>query len=531
MPKFSAYNCTRYAPLARSTFHISSLSQTHKRKTAMRKYHRFLSTSASATCSRTEAGSILFLSPTLWPEPSSSAAGVRTTNLLQNFASTPSLFDSVHYGSGAPKPSTLTEYAHLHSLSTHHGIKLHDVPANKSDIMQDMLSDLPNLRAVLFDRYFAEEAYSFHFHRWKPNVLRILDMQDFHALRLARQDMVETSSKNDYGDWMNDALMDRLMACIPAHGDGMRDELQHHTTRKRKKGKNASDILLRELTSIHRSDLTLVCSMEEFDILTEVFNIDPGKLILAPFFSEENAISYESPAHQFDQRKDFTVLGGLRHPPNVDSIKWLKSEIWPKILAQIPDAKVHIWGSYAPQHIMELNDPTRGFCVYGKLDSLSQELSTRRVLLAPLRYGAGIKGKIVDAWEHGCPVVTTPIGAEGTTMRRDLKSCTVRSGQHTIDDTGWGGLVGTEADTIARCAVRLYNDHSLWNEARNNARRLMRIKFNKEKNLAVVNNAIEEALLNRTQRRSKDHISSLLWHQSMRATEYFSRWIELKEKK
>ena len=293
---------TRYAPLARSLAHSLIASQTknlsylpsHKRKTAMRRYHRFLSTSASATCSRSEAGSILFLSPTLWPEPSSSAAGVRTTNLLQNFASTPSLFDSVHYGSGAPKPSTLTEYAHLHSLSTHHGIKLHDVPANKSDIMQDMLSDLPNLRAVLFDRYFAEEAYSFHFHRWKPNVLRILDMQDFHALRL---------------------------------------------------------------------------------------------------------------------------------------------------------------------------------------------------------------------------------------------SCTVRSGQNTIDDTGWGGLVGTEADTIARCAVRLYKDQSLWNEARNNARRLMRIKFNKEKNLVVVNNAIEEALLNRTERRSKDHISSLLWHQSMRATEYFSRWIELKEKK
>ena len=520
------------ARYATSQLTTNSQLTTHKQRYlhAMRRYHRFLSTSA-ITKNRSEAGSILFLSPTLWPEPSSSAAGVRTTSLLQNFASTPSLFESVHYGSGAPKPSTLTEYAHLHSLSTHHDIKLHDVPTNKSDVMRDMLSDFPNLRAVLFDRYFAEEAYSFHFHRWKPNVLRILDMQDFHALRLARQDMVETSSKSEYGNWMNDELMDRLMACIPAHGYGKRDELQHHTTRKRKKGKNASDILLRELTSIHRSDLTLVCSMEEFDVLTEVFNIDPGKLCLAPFFSEENTISYESPAHQFDQRKDFTVLGGLRHPPNVDSIKWLKAEIWPKILDQVPDAKVHIWGSYAPQHIMELNDPTRGFCVYGKLDSLSQELSTRRVLLAPLRYGAGIKGKIVDAWEHGCPVVTTPIGAEGTTMSRDLKSCTLRSGQSTIDDTGWGGLVGTEADTIARCAVRLYKDQSMWNEARNNARRLMRIKFNKEKNLAVVNNAIEEALLNRTERRSKDHICSLLWHQSMRATEYFSRWIELKENK
>mmetsp|Transcript_20285 Transcript_20285/g.58237 ORF Transcript_20285/g.58237 Transcript_20285/m.58237 type:complete len:494 (+) Transcript_20285:27-1508(+) len=493
----------------------------------MRRCRRFLSTSAS----RSEAGSILFLSPSLWPEPSSSAAGVRTSNLLQHFASESSLlFDSVHYGCGAPKPSTLTEYAHLHSLSTDYGIEMHDIPPNKSDGIKDMLSkDFPALRVVLFDRYFSEEAYSFHFRQLKPTVLRILDMQDFHALRLARQKLVETSSKNDNGHWMDDDLTDRLMACVPDYGNSA-DELQH--SKKRKKGKNASDILLRELASIHRSDLTLVCSREEFDMLTEVFSIDPSKLCLAPFFSEENAISYESPAHQFDQRKDFCVLGGLRHPPNVDSVKWLKSEIWPKISDQVPDAKVHVWGSYAPQHIMELNDPKKGFLVHGKLDSLSQELSTRRVLLAPLRFGAGIKGKIVDAWEHGTPVVTTPIGAEGTTMSRDcLKSCTARSGQITIDDTGWGGLVATDADAIARCAVRLYKDQSLWDEARTNSRRLLRIKFNKQKNLSAVSNAVEEALLNRTERRSKDHIGYLLWHQSMRATEYFSRWIELKENK
>ena len=490
----------------------------------MRRCSRCLSTT------RGEAGSILFLSPSLWPEPSSSAAGVRTSSLLQHFASKPSLFTLVSYGSGATKPSALTDYAHLHSLSTEYGIKLHDIPPNRSGTIKQILSnDFQELDAVVFDRYFAEEAYSFHFQKLKPKALRILDMQDFHALRLARQELLEhsTSTNND-GWWMDDDLMDRLMACIPMHGHGSTSS--SHTKKGKKKSKNTSDALLRELASIHRSDLTLVCSRDEYGILTKVFQVDPSKLCLAPFFSEENDISYDSPAHQFDQRSDFCVLGGLRHPPNVDSVKWLKSEIWSKILAHLPDAKVHIWGAYPPQHIMQLNDPKRGFFVHGKLGSLNQELSSRRVLLAPLRFGAGIKGKIVDAWEYGCPVVTTPIGAEGTTMSREcFESCTVRSGQDIIDDTGWGGLVATDADAIARCAIRLYKDQGLWDEARSNSRRLLRVIFDKEKNLSVVTHAIKEALLNIDERRHRDNIGAMLWHQSMRSTEYFSRWIEFKE--
>lgn len=457
---------------------------------------------------------------------------MRTSSLLQHFASRSSLFKSVNYGSGAPKPSALAECAHLHSLSTEYGIKLHDIPPNRSGAMKHTLSnDLEDLDAVVFDRYFAEEAYSFHFHQLEPNALRILDMQDFHSLRLARQELVENSnSANGGGYWMDDDLMDSLMTCVPAHGYTYGNG-SDKSQRKRNKSKNASDTLLRELASIHRSDLTLVCSREEFDMLTEVFDIDPTKLCLAPFFSEENTTSYDSWAHQFDQRRDFCFLGGLLHPPNVDSVKWLKSEVWPRISAGVtPDVKLHIWGSYPPQHIMQLNDPKRRFLVHGKLGSLSQELSTRRVLLAPLRFGAGIKGKIVDAWKYGCPVVTTPIGAEGTTRSRAfLESGTVRSGQDTIEDTGWGGFVATDADAIARCAVRLCKDQSLWEEARNNSRRLLRMIFDKEKNLSVVDNFIADALLNLNERRSNDNIGATLWHQTMRSTEYFSRWIELKE--
>jgi len=490
-------------------------------------------------------GSVLFLSPSLWPEPSSSAAGVRTSSLLQHFAtatsasSASSIFSSVHYGSGAPKPSSLTEYARLHNLSTEYGIRLHTIPANRSDAIEGIIlasNEFKDLSAVVFDRYFAEEAYSFHFWKHKESVIRILDMQDMHSLRLARQALVgdtSTSARMGDGFWMDDKLMERVMECMPFHFE---NESQQHATNAskqeiKKRKKDPRDILLRELASIHRSDLVLVCSSHEYDLLTNVFGIDSSKLCMAPFFSSECSPAYDSPDCQYEQRSDFVALGGYRHPPNVDSVKWLKAEVWPRIRSQLPEAKLHVWGSYPPQHIMQLNDSKSGFLVKGRLDNLAEELAKRRILLAPLRYGAGIKGKVVDAWSHGCPVVTTPVGAEGTKSNRDiLTNCSVRGNVGDIDDVGWGGLVGTDADVLARCAVRLYRDQGLWDESRRNARRLLRMLFDEKRNLNAVSNAISEAVYDKVTRRSEDHISAILWHQSNRSTEYFSRWIELKEK-
>lgn len=462
---------------------------------------------------------------------------MRTSALLQHFANTAasssSIFSSVHYGSGAPKPSSLTEYARLHSLSTEYGIRLHTIPANRSDAIENIVAsnEFKDLSAVVFDRYFAEEAYSFHFWKHNESAIRILDMQDMHSLRLARQALVEdTSARVGDGLWMDDNLMERVME---SH---VENESQQHATnaskqKNKKRKKDPCDILLRELAAIHRSDLVLVCSSHEYDLLTNVFGIGSSKLCMAPFFTSECSPAYDSPDCQYEQRSDFVALGGYRHPPNVDSVKWLKAEVWPRIRSRLPEAQLYVWGSYPPQHIMQLNDSKSGFLVKGRLDNLAEELAKRRILLAPLRYGAGIKGKVVDAWAHGCPVVTTPVGAEGTTASRDiLTNCTVRGNVSDIDDVGWGGLIGTDADAVARCAVRLYRDQGLWDESRRNARRLLRVLFGQKRNLNAVSNAISEAIYNKGIRRSEDHISAILWHQSQRSTEYFSRWVELKER-
>ncbi|EFN50431.1 hypothetical protein CHLNCDRAFT_144035 [Chlorella variabilis] len=112
------------------------------------------------------------------------------------------------------------------------------------------------------------------------------------------------------------------------------------------------------------------------------------------------------------------MIGNWRHPPNLDSARWACSEIWPALRAALPsehrDAQLHMYGSYAAGAAQQLHRPKEGVHMKGFAPSLDIMLRYR-VLLAPLRYGAGLKGKVVDSWWHGLPVATTPIGAEGMT--------------------------------------------------------------------------------------------------------------------
>jgi hypothetical protein len=192
------------------------------------------------------------------------------------------------------------------------------------------------------------------------------------------------------------------------------------------------------------------------------------------------------------------------------------------------------------------------------------------VLLAPLRFGAGIKGKIVDAWANGLPVVTTPVGAEGMVPGVDqlwtsggsgssTSSSSSSSGGYVAEgdvasvDAGWGGRwSSTDAAGIARDAVALHEDRVEWERARDTGRHLISQLFPAERNLAVVREAVEglfspvaaaaegageteargcgDGGVSRLEaRRSADFYGAALWHHSVRSTEYFSRWIEVKE--
>ena len=491
---------------------------------------------------RSGGNSVLFLSPTLWPRPSSSAAGVRTAALLRYFGrkrignggAVCPFGGGAHYGSGARWPDPYKSDAEadaaadLDRLRDECGVTFHsDTDPNRSGSMRSLLSDNPALGDVgcaVFDRFFAEEAYSYRVREHLPGAALVLDMQDMHSLRAARRGAVERwDDSNNMGTggsgyeskpMMTPGLMEEIVRLVPGPRSG---DLK------------ADDVFLREVASVHRSDLTLVCSPHELGILRDRCGVDPSKLALAPFFASE---SRDMVGRDFESRSDFAVLGGFRHPPNVDSVLWIKGEVWPRIRSVLPAASLRVYGAHPPRRILDLHDEDEGFLVEGYARSLDEALGRARVLLAPLRYGAGVKGKIVDAWRYGVPAVTTPVGAEGTVPTDDVYNHVVASqgGGGRLDNGGWGGLISPgDADSAAECAVRLHEDRDLWSSARSDGLGLLRTLFDRDRNLAAVAAAMGRAVRGLEERRDADVTGAALWHQSNRSTEFFSRWIELKE--
>ena len=132
------------------------------------------------------------------------------------------------------------------------------------------------------------------------------------------------------------------------------------------------------------------------------------KAIPAYLFSD-----VEESEYHFDKRKDLMFIGGFGHRPNVDAVKWLANEIMPALVKKLPDIRVYILGSNPPEEVKQLateNLLIKGFVTDEELQEYYQNC---RISIVPLRYGAGIKGKVIEAMRFGTPVMTTSVGAEG----------------------------------------------------------------------------------------------------------------------
>ncbi len=145
----------------------------------------------------------------------------------------------------------------------------------------------------------------------------------------------------------------------------------------------------------------------------------------------------------FAARSDLWFVGGFQHPPNVDAVRWFLQDIWPAVEAALPGVRLHIVGSRMPDDLRSLAD-TR-VEVHGFVENLDRFLDGCRLSIAPLRYGAGVKGKINMAMAHGQPVIATPIAVEG---------------MHVVD--GEHVLVAADAAGFADAIVRAYSDGDLW---------------------------------------------------------------------
>jgi glycosyltransferase involved in cell wall biosynthesis len=274
-----------------------------------------------------------------------------------------------------------------------------------------------------------------------------------------------------------------------------------------------NDITLRELASICRSDLTLVISEVEYNLLKDHFKIDESLLHYLPFLFEEYEIPTGGSLAGYAERRDFMTMGNWKHGPNRDSILYLKNEVWTEVRKRMPKAHMHVYGAYGKDKDLAMNDPSAGFFIHGWANSKGEAYSRHRVCLAPIRYGAGLKGKLIDAMRFGIPSVTTPIGAEGL-----------------AGDLPWNGFVSDDPSQMAALASELYNNKEVWENCQMRGETILRARFLGdlfEPGLIKVIAAIRASF---EIHRTRNVMGALLWHHNAQSTKYLSKWIEVKNK-
>jgi GT2 family glycosyltransferase/glycosyltransferase involved in cell wall biosynthesis len=165
---------------------------------------------------------------------------------------------------------------------------------------------------------------------------------------------------------------------------------------------------IKECILFDQTDVILTPNYDECDIIRKI-NTDYNVKVILPFFYKTKA----TPIDSFDNRKDILFVGGFNHAPNVDAVLWFCSEIWPKVLKVLPEANFYIVGSNAPKIIAELKSDSIKYLGYQTDEQLLSLYKNVKLTVIPLRYGAGVKGKTIEAMQMGVPIVTTNIGVEG----------------------------------------------------------------------------------------------------------------------
>ncbi|WP_219059801.1 glycosyltransferase [Pseudomonas sp. UMAB-08] len=414
----------------------------------------------------------------VWPEPRSSAAGGHMMQLIECFLS---------QGWQITFSSPASEGEHKADLAAL-GIAEVSIELNNSSF-DVFISELqPDI--VLFDQFLMEEQFGWRVEKHCPDALRILETSDLQSLRNARHQLLKNHLKNDPD---SDDLTDLFSRSSHAIFSPMA----------------ASDLAQREIAAIYRSDISLMISDVEIDLLVNQFKLPTALLHWCPLMLDGTPSS----ARPFEERAHFLSIGNFRHAPNWDAVLWMKNTIWPLIRQQLPSAQLHIYGAYTPPKATALHNAAQGFHVMNWAEDALEVMSGARVCLAPLRFGAGIKGKIVDAMLCGTPNVTTPIGAEAI-----------------AGELPWPGAIGSSASAIAAAAVELYRDKTLWTQAQTNGWAIVDARYQYQQHCASLIARIEACRQNLQQHRTDNFTGAMLRHHHHKSTQYMAQWIEAKNR-
>ena len=199
-----------------------------------------------------------------------------------------------------------------------------------------------------------------------------------------------------------------------------------------------NELRRQELDAISRSDNTILISAVEQKLISEL--LPDAKTTLLPIIRE-----IPGSAAGYSKRKDIAFIGGFRHTPNVDAVLYFVEEIWPIVRAKMPGVNFIVAGSHMPDTIFNLE--SEGVVIRGFVPDLADLFNQVRISVAPLRFGAGQKGKVVTSLGYGVPVIVSRIASEGMTLEQ-----------------GEGVVVAESAEEMAESILMAYQDEPKWSE-------------------------------------------------------------------
>lgn len=278
-------------------------------------------------------------------------------------------------------------------------------------------------RPLIFDKYQALVKKA------NPKVKLVFDMVDFHYIRLLRE----------YELNKDEALK-----------------------------AEAEKFLKIELQNCKNADVVIAISTTDKVLLKQHFNTDEKVVLISNI---HQYIDKSEDFNSFENRKDLLFVGSFRHDPNTDAVKYLKQDVMPIVWQTLPEVTVNIIGSYITDDIKDL--ASSNFKLLGFVDDLNVVINNSKLFVAPLRFGAGIKGKIGQSLEHSLPLVTTDVGAEGFDFGNQKQI-----------------MIANNTEAIAQKVINLYTNKVLWDEASNSCKTILEpfsLKVTENQLLQIIN--------------------------------------------
>ena len=235
------------------------------------------------------------------------------------------------------------------------------------------------------------------------------------------------------------------------------------------KQKEVKKMMAQELDIFQRADASIVHSSAEAEILVNEHGLK--NIHIFPW-----AIDIPGTEAVFDERKDICFIGGYQHAPNVDAAIFFIKDVYPLLSESLPDAKFYAIGSNPPDRLKKLASDK--VVLTGYVEDLFSFIDKMRLAVAPIRYGAGIKGKVATTLSTGLPCVATEIAAEGMGLQ-----------------DGENIILANTASEIADKVVSLYNDNELWVKLSVNGIEFAENMYGYSKGLKIVEEILESVNL------------------------------------